>query len=151
MYTAKQAYRSTYLTLRHKHFIQGFQCLDKNIYKLRRKIPHTRDKAFLDRCGQQHQYHSRVDQEYPKTQFFEKQKKLSKTQKLKNVQKYAKIRHTPFNQRSLIHCEAWFPGGPRIPKNPIFLKNGKNHQKLKNSKTSRDMPKLAIHPSTRGL
>ena len=30
-------------------------------------------------------YHSRVDQEYPKTIFFEKRKKLSKTQKLKNV------------------------------------------------------------------
>ena len=33
--------------------------------------------------------------------------------------------------------EAWFPGGPRSPKNPIFLKIGKNHPKLKNSKTSR--------------
>ena len=42
-------------------------------------------------------------------------------------------------------------GGPRIPKNPIFLKNGKNHPKRKNSKTSRDMPILAIYPSTRGL
>ena len=28
----------------------------------------------------------------------------------------------------------------------IFLKNGKNHSKCKNSKTSRDMPKLAIYP-----
>ena len=42
-------------------------------------------------------------------------------------------------------------GGPEIPKNPIFLKNGKNHPKRKNSKTSRDMPKLAIYPSTRGF
>ena len=50
-----------------------------------------------------------------------------------------------------MHREAWFLGGPRIPKNPIFLKNGKNHPKRKNSKTSRDMPKLAIHPLTRGL
>ena len=41
--------------------------------------------------------------------------------------------------------------GPRIPKNPNFLKNGKNHPKRKNSKTSRDMSKLAIYPSTRGL
>ena len=42
-------------------------------------------------------------------------------------------------------------GGPRILKNPIFFLNGKNHPKRKNSKTSRNMPKLAIHPSTRGL
>ena len=42
-------------------------------------------------------------------------------------------------------------GGPRIPKNPIFLKNGKNHLKRKNSKTSKDIPKLAIGPLTRGL
>ena len=31
------------------------------------------------------------------------------------------------------------------------LKNGKNYPKRKNSKISRDMPKLAIYPSTRGL
>ena len=35
--------------------------------------------------------------------------------------------------------------------NPNFLKNGKNHPKRKNSKMSRDMPKFAIYPSTRGL
>ena len=46
---------------------------------------------------------------------------------------------------SLIHREAWFPGGPRIPKNQIFLKNKKNHLKRKNSKTSRDMPKNIGH------
>ena len=42
-------------------------------------------------------------------------------------------------------------GGPRIPQNLIFLKNGKTHPKRKNSKTSRNMPKLGIRPSTRGL
>ena len=118
------------------------------------------DKASLDRCGQQHRFHRRLDQEYPKTQFFfltektiqnaktqkrleicqnqryalrpevsnpsgsvvsgwtkntqkrnffEQWKKSSKTQKLKNVQRYAKISDTPFDQRSLIHREAWFP------------------------------------------
>ena len=36
----------------------------------------------------------------------------------------------------------------RLPKPK---QNGKNHPKCKNSKTSRDMPKLAIYPSTRGL
>ena len=30
-------------------------------------------------------FHRRVDQEYPKTRFFQKQNKSSKTQKLKNV------------------------------------------------------------------
>ena len=45
----------------------------------------------------------------PKPELFEKQKKSSKTQKLKNVQKYAKISNTLFDQRSLIHREAWFP------------------------------------------
>ena len=34
-----------------------------------KKIPHTGDKASLDRCGQQYRCHRRVDQEYPKTQF----------------------------------------------------------------------------------
>ena len=34
---------------------------------------------------------------------------------------------------------------------PDILKNGKNHPKRKNSKTSRDMPQLAIRPLTRGL
>ena len=77
----------------------------------------------------------------------EKRKKSSKTQKLKNVQKYGKISNTPFDQRSLIHRKAWFPPcfvGQRIPQNPIFLKNRKNHRKRKNSKTSRNMPKLAV-------
>ena len=43
-----------------------------------------------------------------KPDFLEKRKKSSKTQKLKNVQKDAKISNTPFDQRSLIHREAWF-------------------------------------------
>ena len=33
----------------------------------------------------------------------------------------------------------------------FFRKTEKNHPKRKNSKTSRDMPILAIYPSTRGL
>ena len=41
--------------------------------------------------------------------------------------------------------------GPRIPENQKKLKNGKNHPKRENSKMSRDMPILAIYPSTRGL
>ena len=66
--------------------------------------------------------------------FLKNRKKSSKTQKLKNFQIYVKISDMPFDQRSLIHWEAWFPGGPRIPKNPIFLKNGKNIQNAKTPK-----------------
>ena len=67
--------------------------------------------------------------------FFEKQKTSPKTQKLKNVQRYAKISDTPFDQKSLIHREAWFPSGPIIPKNPFFFEKQKKScktQKLKN-------------------
>jgi hypothetical protein len=49
-----------------------------------------------------------VDLEHQKTEFFEKRNKLSKTQKLKNVLRYAKISDTPLDQRSLIHREVWF-------------------------------------------
>ena len=41
--------------------------------------------------------------------FFEKLKKQFKTQKLKNVQKCAKISNIPCDQRSPIPWEAWFP------------------------------------------
>ena len=44
-----------------------------------------------------------------KPNFFEKRKKSSKMQKLQNVDNYAKISDTPFDQRSLIHWEALFP------------------------------------------
>ena len=70
----------------------------------------------------------------PKQFFFEKRKKSSKVQKLKNVEKYAKISDMPFDQRSLIHREAWFPGGSRIPQNPIFLKMGKIIQNARTQK-----------------
>ena len=49
-----------------------------------------------------------MDQEYPKPNFWEKRKKSPKTQKIKNVKRYAKISDTPFDQRSLIHREVWF-------------------------------------------
>ena len=86
-----------------------------------------------------------------KPNFLKNKKNHPKRKKLKNVWKYAKINNMPFDQRSLIHQETWFPGGPRRPKNPFFLKNGKITKNKKNSNMSRDMPKLAIRPSTRGL
>ena len=100
-----------------------------------KKIPHTRDKASLDQCRQQHRYYSRVDNKYTKTHFFLKTEKFIKNAKTQNVQKYFNISDTPFDQRSLIHWEAWFPGGQRIPQNPIFLKNKKNYSKRKKSKS----------------
>ena len=42
-------------------------------------------------------------------------------QKLKNVQRYSKISDTPFDQRSLIHREAWFP--------PCFVRQNQQKQK----------------------
>ena len=51
------------------------------------------------------------------------------------------------DQRSLIHREAWFLGGPRIPKNPIFFwKNGRNHPKRKNSKNVYRYAKISDTP-----
>ena len=41
-------------------------------------IPHTGDKASLNRCGQQHRFHSKVPQEYPRTG-------TAKTQKLLEI------------------------------------------------------------------
>ena len=57
-----------------------------------------------------------------KPKFFEKRKKSSKTQKLKNIQRYAKISDIPFDQRPLIHREAWFP--------PCFVRQNQQKNKL---------------------
>ena len=57
-----------------------------------------------------------------KPTFFEKRKKSSKTQKLKNAQRYANISDMPFDQRSLIHREAWFP--------PCFVRQNQHTKKL---------------------
>ena len=57
--------------------------------------------------------------------FLKNGKKSYKTKKqIKNVQKYAKISNTPFDKRSLIHQEAWFPlcfVRQNQPKKTIFL------------------------------
>ena len=84
----------------------------------------------------------------PKPIIFEKRKKISKTQKLKNVQKYAKISDLLFEQRSLIH---WVSGWTKNTQNPDFFEKRIKSSKTQNSKMSRDLPKLAIRPSTRGL
>ena len=38
-----------------------------------------------------------------------------------------------------------------VPQNQIFFEKQKNHANCKTSETSRNMPKLAIRPATRGL
>ena len=81
----------------------------------------------------------------PKPVFF-KAEKSSKTQKIKTVQKYAKISDLPFDQRSLIHREAWFLGGPRVPQNPIFLKNGKKPSKTQKLKNVQRYAKISDTP-----
>ena len=83
----------------------------------------------------------------PKPEFVEKRKESFKTQKLKNIKKYAKISDTPFDQKPLIHREEWFPGEPGIPKKKIFFFF--TEKIIQNAKMSRDMLKLAIRPSTR--
>ena len=78
----------------------------------------------------------------PKPNLFEKQKKSFKTQKLKNVYKYAKTSDMPFDQRSLIHREAWFPPGfvgQRIPQNPIYLKKKKQKTSSKTEKNAKNV------------
>ena len=88
------------------------------------KIPHTEDIESPDRCGQQHRCHSRVYQEYKNPKKFT-QKKIIQNGKLKNVQRYAKISDIPFDQRSLIHREAWFPPCFEMKnqqKNKLFLR-----------------------------
>ena len=113
------------------------------------KIPHTGDKHLSTNAESSTDAIGGWTKNTPKHDFFEKRKKSPKTQKLRNVQKYDKISDTPFDQRSIIHPEAWFPPcfvKQRIPQNPIFLKTEKNYSKRKNSKTSRNMPKLAMCP-----
>ena len=79
-----------------------------------------------------------------KHDFFEKRKKSSKTQKLKNVQNYAKNSDMPFDQRSLIHggsvVYTMFCWTKNTQKPNFFEKRKKNHPKRKNSKTSRNKP-----------
>ena len=55
-----------------------------------------------------------------KPDFFKSGKNHKKRKNSKNIYKYAKISYTPFHQKSLIHREALFMGGPKIPKNLFF-------------------------------
>ena len=104
-------------------------------------------QSIFDRCGQKHNAIGGWTKNTPKPDcFFEKRKKSSKTQKLKNIQKYAKISDTLFDQRSLIHREAWFPGGPRIPQNPIFFEKRKKSSKTRKLKNGQRYAKISDTP-----
>ena len=65
--------------------------------------------------------------------------------------KKSRIRETKHRSTDADSSTDTTVGWTKNSQKPIFLKNGKNHPKRKNSKTSRDMPILAIYPSTRGL
>ena len=69
----------------------------------------------------------------PKNPIFLKNGKNHQKRKNSESLEVRQNQHTPFDQRSLIHREAWFLGGPRIPKNPSLKKNRKNYPKRKNS------------------
>ena len=57
----------------------------------------------------------------------------------------------PFDQKSLILREVWFPGGPRIAKNLIFEKEMEKIIQIAKTLKRLEMPKLVIRPLTRGL
>ena len=66
--------------------------------------------------------------------FLKNGKKSLNTQKLKNVQKYAKISDTPFDQRSLSIGKRGFRVDQEHPKTQIFLKTEKIIQNAKTQK-----------------
>ena len=66
----------------------------------------------------------------------------------KKKSRIQETKHLPTNADSSTDAiGGWTKNTPK----PNFFEKRKKLSKRKNSKTSRDMPKLAIHPSTRGL
>ena len=80
----------------------------------KKKIPHTGDIKSLDRCGQQHQRHSRVDREYTKT------KKNLKTEKIFQNGKTQKRLEICQNKRYTLRPEVSNPSGSVV--STIFCK-----------------------------
>ena len=70
---------------------------------------------------------------------------------LGNYKKKSRIRETSNLSTNADSSTDTTVGWTKNKQKPKKIKNGKNNLKQKNSKTSRDMPKLAIHPSTIGL
>ena len=74
------------------------------------------------------------------------------TKKSRNIStKQFRIRETKHLSTDADSSTDTIVGWTKITPKPFFLKNGKNHPKRKNSKMSRNIPKLAIRPLTRGL
>ena len=71
---------------------------------------------------------------------------------VKNINKKSRIRetkHLSTDADSSTDAIGWWTKNTQKPN--FFEKRKKNHQKRKNSEMSRNMTKLAIGPSTRGL
>ena len=69
----------------------------------------------------------------------------------KQLKKKSRIRETKNLSTDADSSTDTTVGWTKNTQKPKFFFNGKNNPKRKNSKTSRDMPKFAIYPSTRGL
>ena len=69
----------------------------------------------------------------------------------KNNKKKSRIQETKHLSTDLDSSTDTTVGRSKNTPKHNFLEDGKNHPKRKNSKTSRKMSKLAIHPATRGL
>ena len=65
---------------------------------------------------------------------------------LKFFKKKSRIRETKHFSTNADSSTDAIGGWTKNSKNPIFLTNGKNHQKLKNSETSRNMVQIAESP-----
>ena len=75
-------------------------------------------------------------------------KQFSTENSQKSIIKIRETKHLSTNADSSTNCTVrWTKNTPK----PKFVEKRKNHQKHKNSKMSRNMPKLVICPSTRGL
>ena len=78
-------------------------------------------------------------------------KLIKKSLRKGSIKKKSSIRETKNLSTDADSSTDTTVGWTKNTQKPNFFQNGKNHPKRKNSKTFRNMPKLAICPSTRGL
>ena len=115
----------------------------------KRKIPHTKHlstdaDSSTDAIGG-------WTKNTPKHDCFEKLKKSSKTQKLKKRLEICQNYRYALRPEVSNPLESVVSGWTKNTQKPDFFEKLKKSPKMQNSKTSRDMPKLAIRPLTRGL
>ena len=135
--TDRQTYRQTNIQTCRKHRARGPMLWKFRIRKAKHLLTDA-DSSTDNTLG--------WTRNTQKPNFFEKRKNIIQKEKLKNVQKCAKISDTPFDQRSLIHREAWFPGGPRTPKNSNCFKNGTKSSKMQKLKNVQEYAKISDTP-----